>query len=76
MTTDEVRNLLDAAPFIPFTIYLPSNHAYKIDHPDFATLSRGGRILAVTMEGDAFVMIDLMLATHIETHPPAAPQSA
>jgi hypothetical protein len=71
MTTDEVQKLLHAAPFVPFTVYLPSNHAFRIEHPDFATLSRGGRILAVSTEGDAFNLVDLMLATHVETHPPA-----
>lgn len=71
MTTEEVRNLLTASPFVPFTVYLPTNRAFRVEHPDFATLSRGGRILAVSTEGDAFALVDLMLATHVETHPPA-----
>jgi len=70
MTTEEVRNLLHASPFVPFTIYVPADRAFRVEHPDFATLSRGGRILALSTEGDAFVLVDLMLATRIETHPP------
>lgn len=28
--------------------------------------------MAVSLEGNAFALIDLMLATHIETHPTAS----
>jgi hypothetical protein len=72
MTTEGVRQLLHAAPFVPFTIFLPANKSYRIEHPDFATISKGGGVMAVSLEGDAFALIDLMLATHIETHPTAS----
>lgn len=75
MTTEGVRQLLHAAPFVPFTIFLPANNAYRIEHPDFATISKGGGVMAVSLEGDAFALIDLMLATHIETHPPISTAS-
>ncbi len=70
MTTEGVRHLLHAAPFVPFTIFLSANKAYRVEHPDFAFISKGGGIMAVSLEGDAIALIDLMLATHIETHPP------
>ena len=70
MTTDGVRQLLQTAPFVPFTIFVSASKSYRVEHPDFAFISKGGGIMAVSLEGDAVALIDLMLATHIETHPP------
>ena len=72
MTTEGVRQLLHAAPFVPFTLLLPANKSYRVEHPDFAFISKGGGVLALSLEGDAVALIDLLLATHIETHPPVS----
>ena len=69
MTNDEVRKLLEDAPFMPFSIHTAGGKSFKIEHPDFAILTRGGRILVLEMESEARAFIDVMLATHIETHP-------
>lgn len=73
MTNAEVQQLLHSAPFVPFTIHLANGSSFKIDHPDFATLSRAGQVLAVNTQGNAFALIDLLLATHLETHPAESP---
>ncbi len=69
MTSEELRKHLDEAPFIPFTIFTANGKSFKVDHPDFAMLTRGGRILILGLEDDSTASIDVMLATHIETHP-------
>lgn len=77
MTTDEMKRLLHGSPFVPFTIFLAGGENHKVDHPDFATLSRGGRILAISLEDEeAFALVDVMLATHIVTHPISSPISS
>jgi hypothetical protein len=69
MTADQVKTLLHAAPFEPFSVHLADGKSYLIDHPDFAMLTRGGRIMVVAIADDAAAHVDLMLATRVETHP-------
>ncbi len=73
MTDETVRELLHAAPFVPFTIYMTDGQSYWIDHPDFATLSRGGNTLYVNTQGERFARLDLRLATRIEDNSAGVP---
>lgn len=66
MTDETVRDFLHAAPFVPFTIFMMDGQSYLIDHPDFATLSRGGDIVVINTQGNRFAWVDLALATRIE----------
>jgi hypothetical protein len=31
---EKIRELLNASPFVPFTIHLASGHGYRVSHPD------------------------------------------
>jgi hypothetical protein len=43
--TDEVRKLLHAEPFLPFTIRTSDGKQYRVKHPDYVAISpKGGRI--------------------------------
>ena len=58
MHADEIRQLLHASPFRPFTIYLASEKAFPVPHEDFAMLTPRGRTLVVShSEKDA---VDLL----------------
>jgi hypothetical protein len=72
MYAKEVKELLDAAPFIPFSMYMANGKKLRIDHPELTMLSSGERFLVIGLPDDAVALADLRLATHIETHP--APQ--
>jgi len=56
---------------VPFTLHLSSGRKYRVDHPDFAMLTRGRHLLTVGLEGDAIALVDLLLVSDLETHPGA-----
>jgi len=45
MSADDLRSLLRATPFRPFTVYLPSDKSFSVQHPEFAALTPPGRTL-------------------------------
>jgi len=73
MTTDELKQLLQGSPFRPFTVYLSSEKAFSIQHPEFAVLTPKGRTLIVLHAGDeAFDLIDVPLIERVEVHQKSA----
>jgi hypothetical protein len=65
MTIDQIRTLRKAKPFKPFTIHVADGAEYDVQHPENLLQSPGGRTLAVSTQGDAVVIIDLLLVTRI-----------
>jgi hypothetical protein len=72
MRIDELRALLKARPFRPFTIYTPDGGAIPVWHPDFALLSPDGRTLWVYQRDYSCEMIDVMLAARFSFNAPDA----
>jgi hypothetical protein len=70
MRHEELRKLLRAQPFQPFTIHLPEGRKVPIVHYDFAVLSPDGRTLLAYEPDSSFNMIDVMLIGSIEVGPP------
>jgi hypothetical protein len=69
MNADELKQLLHATPFRPFTVYLASDKAFPIRHPDFAALTPKGRTLIVMhAEDEAFDILDVPLIARVEVH--------
>ena len=68
-----VRNLLHAAPFVPFTVYVADGRAIRVRHPDFATLTQGGGLLIVNTGEDDFEIINVSLITRLESTEAPAP---
>jgi len=66
MHAENLRQLLQATPFIPFTVHLVSDQSYLVDHPDFATLTRGGRTLIVNVPGGQGEKVNLLDTALIE----------
>ena len=71
MTTDQFRNTLRAQPFRPFLIRTADGREYRVDHPEMAWQTPGGRIVFVATSDDAAVTIDLLLVTALEPAQPA-----
>ena len=72
MTAEQIRELLHAAPFVPFRVHVAAEKkAYEIPHPDFALLTHGGHVLVVALENvDAVHLIRVPLISKIETKAP------
>ena len=76
MSADELKSLLNASPFRPFTIYTAAEKAFPVRHPGFAMLGgRGRTIVLARAESDAFDILDLPLIARIEVHDPATSAS-
>jgi hypothetical protein len=78
MTIEQLRNVLHAAPFQPFTIHLADGRTFNVQHRDFVSHSKSGRTAIVHGEGDSFSIIDLLLVTELDVHAtsPAAGQQS
>ena len=70
MRHEELRKLLRAQPFRPFTIHLPEGRKVPITHHDFAVMSPDGRTLLAYEPDNSFNMIDVMLIASVEVEPP------
>jgi hypothetical protein len=69
-TAEELRRLLKASPFSPFTIYT-GEKAFLVPIPQFAWLSPRGRTLIVGNAPDkGFDIVDVPLISRIEIHDP------
>jgi len=69
MSADELRTLLRANPFQPFTVYLPRDKPFTVPHPDFAALTPPGRTLIVLHgEDNGFDLLDVPLISRVEVH--------
>jgi hypothetical protein len=67
MSADELRKLLHAVPFRPFTLYLPSEKAFKVLHSDFASLAPNGRTMVVWQDESAPMdILNVPLITRVE----------
>jgi hypothetical protein len=76
MRHEQIRQLLTAQPFRPFTVHLPEGRAVEVVHHDFALLSPDGRTLNVYDRDGVLNLIDVMLIASIYIGPPPAPQVA
>jgi hypothetical protein len=58
---------MHAVPWRPFTICMADGRAIPVPHPDFISISRGGRTVVVTAVDEEFEMIDVFLILSIKT---------
>jgi len=67
VTAEALKEMLNAAPFVPFLVHLPDRPPMRIPHPDFAHLSPKGKTMHVWLEnGEGFRVIDVALVTQLE----------
>jgi hypothetical protein len=67
MHADEIRQLLHASPFRPFTVFLPSEKSFVVPHQDFALLTPKGRTLVVSHDDkEAVDLLDVALIARVE----------
>lgn len=73
MHADELKQLLHASPFRPFTVFLPSEKGFTVPHQDFAWLTPKGKTLVVAVaDKEAVDLLDVAMIAHIEVQ--EAPQ--
>lgn len=65
MTTQQLRDMLQAVPFRAFTIHLADGRHVPVEHPEFVLISPSGRTMIVYLPDDSFNIIDLLLITDL-----------
>lgn len=66
MTIDQLRNVIQARPFRPFTLKLADGTRLRVKHPEFVSSSPAGRTVIVWSEAESFEIVDLLLVASIE----------
>jgi len=67
MTIEKFRDLMQAWPFVPFTLRLADGRRIPVDAPDFVSTSQTGRVVHVFHgPGDASTFVDILLVTALE----------
>lgn len=65
MIPEAIRSRLKNAPFKPFELRLTSGEKHVVRHPEFVSLSPGGRHLILWVGENAYVDIDVLLIERI-----------
>jgi len=76
MTVQQLTTVLHAQPFQPFTIHMADGRQFHVKHSDFLSRSPSGRTIIIYNDDDSFSILDLLLVTELEVHPPAKPGTA
>lgn len=76
MTVEQLKNVLHAAPFRPFTIHLGDGRAFFVKHRDFVSRSPSGRTIIVHGDDDSFSVLDMLLVTELQVHAPGQSEAA
>lgn len=67
MTIDQLRQVVKAEPFRPFTISLADGRRMSVPHPEFVWVPpKAARTFYVAGEGDSESIVDLLLVTSID----------
>lgn len=76
MIIEQLRSVHRAHPFRPFTIHMGDGRKFFVKHPDFISHSESGNTVIVHDASDSFSVLDLLLMTELEVHPPTKPGTA
>jgi hypothetical protein len=66
MNTETLRELLQAAPFQPFTVLMSNGKSYEVRHPEFAILMKSN-LVVTDPETDRVWICPLLHIAGIET---------
>jgi hypothetical protein len=68
VTFEQLRRVIDATPFRPFTLHAADGRRFHVPHREFLSHTPGGRTLIVydDQDDEAFSILDLLLVTEIE----------
>jgi hypothetical protein len=68
MTVEQLKNVLHAEPFRPFTIHMGDGRSFFVKHRDFIARSPSGRTVIVYGDDDGHSILDMLLVTELEVH--------
>ena len=66
---EQIRSLLKATPFRPFSVYLADGRKLKVPHPDFAHVPKPGLFFYFHDEDNFGELVSALLITSVEFEP-------
>ncbi len=69
MTSDQLRQMLRAKPFRPFSIHLADGREILVKHSEFVLIAPSGRTAIVYQPDDSFDIVDVLLVTTLSSPP-------
>ena len=70
MTTEQLYKVHTARPFKPFSIRLGDGQPLPVEHPEMLAYFEKARTATVYLKDGSFEIVDLLLITGLEVHPP------
>ena len=64
--TEQVRQLMNAVPFVPFLIKTSNGKQYRVKHPDYVALSPKGGYLSVYADEEVSTMLSVRHIVAVE----------
>ena len=58
VSINQLRILLEAVPFVPFSVILPNGEKLRVPHSDFAWIHPGGRSIVIAAKGDVMRIVN------------------
>lgn len=70
MTSNAIKKLLQASPFVPFRVHMDNGRMFNVKHPEFVLIHPNGREAVVAEPGeDGVEILDILMIQSIETLP-------
>lgn len=69
MTSDQIRKLQKAQPFVAFDLNLTDGRRVGVDHPENIMISQNGRTAGVAVPDGTIEIIDILLITSVKPRP-------
>jgi hypothetical protein len=66
MTTDALRKIHTARPFVPFFLRLGDGQKLPVKHPEMLAYAPKSRLATVYLNNGSFEIVDLLLVTGLE----------
>lgn len=66
MTSEKLKEAVQAQPFRPFRVHLGGGRALDVVHPEFIAISPSGRTAALYGRKDELEIIDVFMVQSIE----------
>jgi len=76
MTVEQLKNVMHAQPFQPFTVHMGDGRSFLVKHPDYIARSPSGRTIVIYNDDESSSILDMLLVTELEIHPPSKPGAA
>jgi hypothetical protein len=70
MTVEQLRTVLQAAPFCPFTLRMADGRSLPVQHRDFVGISPSARTIIVYRDDESFSIVDLLLVNELDVQAP------